>query len=89
MTKKNITINKRVCWRCPWAGRRWGFVRWAEGLLVWRAVVFVGPATAGGLLVGRAIAHRDGEVGDLRDVRSRDGGIRGDRGWGGDEGGGG
>ena len=43
-------------------------------MLVWRAVVFVGRATAGGLLVGRAIAHRDGEVGDLRDVRSRDGG---------------
>ncbi len=27
--------------------------------------MFVRRATAGGLLVGRAIAHRDGEVGDL------------------------
>ena len=39
--------------------------------------MFIGRATAGGLLVGRATAHHDGEVGDLRDVRSRDGGIRG------------
>ncbi len=34
------------------------------------------------------IAHRDGKVGDLRDV-GRDGGIRGGGGWGRDDGGGG
>ncbi len=44
---------------------------------VWRAVVFVGWATTGGSLVGRAVAtHRDGEVGNLRDA-GRDGRIRG------------
>mgnify|MGYP006162174353 CR=1 FL=1 len=56
------------------------------GSLVWRAVVFVGRATAGGLLVWRAFAHRDGKVGDLRNV-GRDGGIRGGEGWGGGDGG--
>ena len=35
--------------------------------------MFVRRATAGGLLVGRAIVHCDGEVGDLTDVGSRDG----------------
>ena len=48
--------------------------------------MFVGRATAGGSLVGRAIAHRDGEVRDLRNV-GRDGGIRGGGGWGGGDGG--
>ncbi len=44
--------------------------------------MFVGRATAGGSLVGRAVTtHRDGEVGDLRDA-GRDGGIRGGGGWG-------
>ena len=47
------------------------------GSLVWRAVVFVGRA-----------AHRDGKVGDLRDV-GRDGGISGGRGGGGGGGDGG
>ncbi len=56
-----------------------GFARLAGSSVRW-------AATDGGSLVGRAIAHRDGEVGALRDV-GRDGGIRGGGGWGGGDGG--